>query len=245
MMSLRLAVLSLLASGAVMDVARGQSFLIGRVTRVTDGDTLEVALASGPITVRMGNIDAPEVRQPWGRNAAEALSELVLHQEVAIEVLAQDRYERLVAVVYVGDESINRRLVEQGHAWAYRQYLEDPAICVLEYEARVASQGLWSGDAVAPWEWRSNAGAFTDYRDDTVADCLAATGESTLARSTTPAREGSGQCDIKGNISDNGRIYHVPGSPSYAATRIDESRGERWFCSEEEARAAGWRAPRN
>ena len=51
---------------------------------------------------------------------------------------------------------------------------------------------------------------------------------------------------IKGNINSKGdRIYHLPGSSSYGPTKINESRGERWFCSEEEARAAGWRAPRN
>ncbi|MFO0227392.1 MAG: thermonuclease family protein, partial [Gammaproteobacteria bacterium] len=42
----------------------------------------------------------------------------------------------------------------------------------------------------------------------------------------------------------NGRIYHLPGGAYYARTRIDESRGERWFCSESEARAAGWRPAR-
>jgi micrococcal nuclease len=52
----------------------------------------------------------------------------------------------------------------------------------------------------------------------------------------------SPECRIKGNISRSGaRIYHVPGGQSYPRTQIDESRGERWFCSEEEARAAGWR----
>jgi hypothetical protein len=53
-----------------------------------------------------------------------------------------------------------------------------------------------------------------------------------------------GDCRIKGNISQNGRIYHVPGSASYDQTQIDTSKGERWFCTEAEARAAGWRAPR-
>ena len=49
-------------------------------------------------------------------------------------------------------------------------------------------------------------------------------------------------CRIKGNISLNGeRIYHVPGGEWYDETRIDRSRGERWFCSENEAQAAGWR----
>jgi len=49
-------------------------------------------------------------------------------------------------------------------------------------------------------------------------------------------------CRIKGNISTGGeRIYHVPGQRYYGATRIDVLKGERWFCSEAEARAAGWR----
>jgi len=50
-------------------------------------------------------------------------------------------------------------------------------------------------------------------------------------------------CDIKGNISyyTDEKIYHVPGGEYYNKTEIDQSEGERWFCSEEEARAAGWR----
>ena len=51
------------------------------------------------------------------------------------------------------------------------------------------------------------------------------------------------KCNIKGNISINSRerIYHVPGQEYYAATKISSQYGERWFCSEEDARAAGWR----
>ena len=49
---------------------------------------------------------------------------------------------------------------------------------------------------------------------------------------------------MKGNVTASGKIYHVPGSRHYDRTRIDESKGERWFCSEEEARKAGWRTPR-
>jgi hypothetical protein len=53
------------------------------------------------------------------------------------------------------------------------------------------------------------------------------------------------KCAIKGNINSKGeRIFHVPGDPNYADTRIQEDEGERWFCTESEARAAGWRAPR-
>jgi hypothetical protein len=50
-------------------------------------------------------------------------------------------------------------------------------------------------------------------------------------------------CDIKGNISINSgeKIYHVKGQEYYEPTVISYRYGERWFCSEEEARAAGWR----
>jgi hypothetical protein len=50
-------------------------------------------------------------------------------------------------------------------------------------------------------------------------------------------------CEVKGNISINTgeRIYHVPGQEFYSPTRISWLKGERWFCSEEAARAAGWR----
>lgn len=51
-------------------------------------------------------------------------------------------------------------------------------------------------------------------------------------------------CPIKGNISENGRIYHAPWSPWYKKTKIDEAKEERWFCSEAEAVSAGWRAPK-
>jgi hypothetical protein len=54
----------------------------------------------------------------------------------------------------------------------------------------------------------------------------------------------AGDCAIKGNISASGQIYHRPGQRDYDAVRIDSRKGERWFCTESEARAAGWRAAR-
>jgi len=53
-------------------------------------------------------------------------------------------------------------------------------------------------------------------------------------------------CAIKGNINASGeKIYHLPGCGSYSKTQIDESNGEKWFCNEAEARAAGWRKAGN
>jgi hypothetical protein len=56
----------------------------------------------------------------------------------------------------------------------------------------------------------------------------------------------SEDCDIKGNISSSGeKIYHVPGCASYDKTVISPEQGEEWFCSEADARDAGWRKAYN
>jgi len=238
----------ILASHAVVAAGQDNPVLVGTVTKITDGDTITVKLSSGPITVRFDSIDAPERNQPWGREATAALAELLGGQLVSLDVMSQDRYDRLVAVVYLGDGHVNAWMVEQGHAWAYRQYMSDTDYCRWEDDARRNRRGLWSQaseDWVAPWEWRRGAGS-TDYSGETVTRCMAAKGGASAAPTSLPGstRSQSGQCLIKGNISESGRIYHVPGSRNYEATRIDESKGERWFCTEAEARAAGWRAPR-
>lgn len=247
------------SSGATTAPDERQPVLVGRVLRVTDGDTIEVQLSSGPITVRFDSIDAPEKSQPWGREAYAALYQKVNRQVVALDVVTQDRYDRMVAVVYVGDLNINAWLVQQGHAWAYRQYLRDAQYCIWEAAARTRHLGLWSLPATrryAPWEWRrvqrGDGGSFSDYSAETAEHCIESmrqsrqvTRETARPSPTPPAMQPSGRCLIKGNISQNGRIYHVPGSPSYDSTKIDESKGERWFCSEAEARAAGWRPPRH
>jgi endonuclease YncB( thermonuclease family) len=241
------------------DVVEQQPVLEGTVTRVVDGDTLEVQLSSGPIRVRLHSIDTPEWNQPWGAQAKAALASRVEAQRVTLDVVTQDQYDRLVAVVLLDDGNVNAWMVQQGHAWAYRQYLEDEQYCAWEGAARISRRGLWSqapADWRAPWEWRAkehgDLARFTDYSHETVANCIAA------MRAAAPALHehkpapllipSSGApadtCLIKGNISESGRIYHVPGSPWYDETVIDASRGERWFCTEADARAAGWRPAR-
>ncbi len=142
---------------ASSEVAPDAPVLVGTVVKVTDGDTIKVQLASGPITVRFGYIDAPEHDQPWGEQATSALARRLTGKRVELEVETQDRYERLVAVVYLGGENMNAWMVKQGHAWAYREYLKEPAYCIWESDARQSRLGLWGAslDSVhAPWEWR-------------------------------------------------------------------------------------------
>ena len=132
--------------------------LVGRVTEVTDGDTIHVALASGPIIVRLHSIDTPERAQPWGRQATAALERrLKKGTQVTLQPITQDKYDRLVAVVYLDDENVNAWMVQQGHAWAYRQYLDDAQYCAWEQQARASGLGVWSlppTKRIAPWEFR-------------------------------------------------------------------------------------------
>ena len=233
------------ASGASQCSDAGQPVLAGHVTGVVDGDTIDLALPSGPIRVRLSGADAPEHDQPWGPQATAALRSLVFNREVELVPVDQDRYDRMVAHVCVGPEDVGASLITQGDAWAYRRYLEDPAYCALEGVARAARRGVWSyppSQWIAPWEWRAvqagRSASHADYSNVTVAECV-------LQSTAESSRAGVGQCVIKGNVGKNGRIYHLPGSTSYDETRIDPSQGERWFCSEAEARAAGWRPARD
>ena len=109
-----------MAPGAV---GQDNPVLIGRVSKVTDGDTITVQLSSGPISVRFDSIDAPEKNQPWGEESRGALAGRLDGREVALGVVTQDRYDRLVATVYLESENVNSWMIRQGHAWAYREYL--------------------------------------------------------------------------------------------------------------------------
>jgi endonuclease YncB( thermonuclease family) len=157
--------------------------LDGIVVGVVDGDTADVRLASGMIRVRLRGIDAPEFGQPHGKAAKAALSELVFGKSVQVEPYEQDRYDRLVARLWLGEVDVNAAMVEQGHAWTYRRYADDAAYCGYEQAARKGQLGLWRlplAERAAPWEWRqrkTRAAAFTDYSNETVAACAAALGK--------------------------------------------------------------------
>ena len=201
--------------------------LSGRA-RVIDGDTL----ALGGERIRLFGIDAPESAQscrangqPWrcGELATRALVGRIGGRTVAYEERGRDRYGRAVALCRAGREDLNAWMVEQGWALAYRRFSR--AYVDEERAAHAARRGIWRGEFVAPWDWR---------RGERLA------GASTAR--TRGVQGASGNCRIKGNINKRGeRIYHVPGGAFYESTRVEPAKGELWFCSEREARAAGWR----
>lgn len=191
--------------------------------RVIDGDTLAI----GATRVRLFGIDAPERGQPCrsggdcGEDATTHLVRLIEGRAVRCVQEDVDQYGRVVATCFVGDTDLNRAMVRAGHAVPY-----------LEFSRRYEGDAVVAPRFVAPAAYRrAGRGRPRSAEREGVTE--------------TVASPGSGECAIKGNVSSRGeRIYHLPGGRSYAATRIDTARGERWFCSVAEAEAAGWRAVR-
>jgi endonuclease YncB( thermonuclease family) len=135
--------------------------LTGKVVGISDGDTLTLLVADGAsfkqVKVRLGEIDTPESRQPYGTRARQALSDLAYNKQARVVVQDTDRYGRTVGRVYVGSVDVNAEMIRQGAAWAYRQYLKDQSLLTLETEAKTAKRGLWGLPEVErcpPWDWR-------------------------------------------------------------------------------------------
>ena len=129
----------------------------------------------------------------------------------------RDKYDRLLRYVYLDGEDIGLKIISNGFGNEYTyNYPYRKQAAYKNAQANAASQkvGLWADNA-----------------------CAASSG------SGQQGGQSQGQeCNIKGNINKKGeRIYHMPGQQYYNQTQIDTSQGERWFCSEAEAQAAGWR----
>jgi len=159
------------------DSAR-RALLTGSVVKVLDGDTLLVQLGKRHVRVHLSGVDAPEIDQPWGRQAANALSQMVLNQSVDMGPLRKDGFNRMTTIVFVGEEEVGAAMIRDGNAWADRDALRasDASLCDVEARAREARRGLWSLPApqrVAPWEYRRRLMRrhFTDYSNETVTHC--------------------------------------------------------------------------
>lgn len=131
---------------------------IGEVVGVHDGDTITVLdVTKAQHKVRLASVDAPELGQPYGDKAKQALSGLVFGKTVEVEPETTDRYGRTVATIRADGTDVNRELVREGAAWAYLQYLRDPSLVGVQDEAKAEQRGLWAlqrDQVMPPWEWR-------------------------------------------------------------------------------------------
>lgn len=207
-----------------LSVTAHSALAIESVTRfqITDGDSLVVAGER----IRLNGIDAPETAQicldakgaQWrcGEWATAQLREVTRGARLSCTRLDTDRFGRTIATCYANGQDIAEQMVLRGAAVAFRKYATD--YVAAERAATRARAGLWAGRFDQPDDWRA-----------------------AMRVSEVPQAVSASGCTIKGNISSSGQIYHLPGQRDYDNTVINERQGERWFCSEAEARAAGWR----
>ena len=215
--------LALLAAAlAIAPAPAGAEATLSGPGRALEGDRLEVA---GTV-VRLWGIDGPELEQscvregafwPCGRKAHDHLAAFVDGQTVVCRVMPESVPQQTVAKCAVQGLDVAAELATRGFALVppdgTQYYIPN------RNEGRTRGAGLWSGVYVNPWEWRQGK-RVVEWINDLRG------------------------CAVKGDIDGAGsRIFYLPFHDHYETIRIEVAKGERWFCVEEEARAAGWQSP--
>jgi len=186
----------------------------------TGPDTLRI----GNVTVRLSDIEAPEGEQRCGGGAnkwrcaqvAESvLSRLVNGRKVSCSLGGNDEAGRRLGQCSAGQKDVAAELVRQGYVFADGSFLARYA--GEERQARAAKAGVWGGEVERPADFRAKRWEEARRR----------------------APEG---CPIKGQVNGASRFYVLPWAADYERARVQTARGERWFCTEQEAVAAGFKA---
>jgi endonuclease YncB( thermonuclease family) len=210
--------------------------------RIVDGDTVEI----GQTKMRLVGIDAPETdqiclnanREKWACGIA-ARDELIRHSNEQLwecTTIGTDRYGRSLANCFIEGEDVSKWMVRSGWALSFVRYSH--AYDADEAAAREAGAGLWAGSFIAPWDWR--------HRNRTTmilgAASVPVNAQTILLGAVSASEAPSPECVIKGNVNRKGeRIYHLPAQLNYGQISMSKGLGERWFCTEAEAEAAGWK----
>ena len=133
----------------------------GKVTKVTDGDTIRVMTPEQTVLkIRFYGIDAPETPkinrrtghinkpgQPYGNESWKALEGKIMGKQVRLDILDIDKYRRMVCMVWLNDRNINLEIVREGFAEVFVEYLKEPyreQFVSAERDARSAKRGIWA-----------------------------------------------------------------------------------------------------
>lgn len=204
-----------------------------KVKRVVDGDTIVATKDGIDYTVRLIGVNTPESVDPrrpvecYGKEASSYVNELLNDKLVYLESdptqTNVDRYGRLLRYVYLGDELINQKIINEGFGLEYTYnspYQFQKEFRDAQLSARNQNKGLWNQNNCPNNSQNIITNVFESNMD-------------------------TDQCNIKGNISNNQKIYHLPNCRDYQKTQISVENGEKWFCTEDEAIEAGWRKAKN
>jgi endonuclease YncB( thermonuclease family) len=215
---------------------------ISGTPKIREGDQIQI----GTARIRLGGIDAPSVDQlclntkgeRWTCGVA-ARDELIHHTDNkswTCHVSQTERRGRQVARCEVDGEDIQKWMVRNGWALSYTRASHD--YDADETAAREAKAGMWQGAFIAPWDWRVR------NKKTTILGAVKPpeNAHTILLASASGPVAPSPECTIKGNVNRAGEcIYHQPTSRWYSQIKMQISKGTRWFCSVDEAEAAGCR----
>lgn len=232
--------------GGEADGAVGQAGALVPVIGVSDGDTIRVRVDGVTERIRIIGIDTPELtsNECYAQQAASKMQSLVQSKTVRLAADPtqddRDRYGRLLRHVSLEDgRLVAEVMLEGGYGREYTYaaaYEHQARYRAAQARAQASGLGLWGSGC---------AGARSTPVPAPPPARTAAPSAPAAPKPPVAQPAPTGSCTIKGNINNKGeKIYHVPGGRSYAETKIDVSKGERWFCSASEAVAAGWRAAR-
>lgn len=222
------------------------------VISVVDGDTIKINYDGKETSVRLIGVNAPETVDPrttvecFGQEASDYLRNLLSGRRVKIEADSvqtdKDKYGRLLRYVYLDNEDVGLDIISNGYGYEYTYdlpYKKQEVYKTAQAGAEKNGRGLWEDGVCGTKNQESINTNVPEGQSSNSVDSAPSTSTST---GSAPNYSTDARCSIKGNINYNGeKIYHVPGQEYYDSTVINTDYGERWFCSEEEALAAGWR----
>ena len=141
---------------AIKEARNSGRLLTGKAVGITDGDTFRLLMRGNKtVRIRLHGIDAPERGQDYGTQAKQMLSDLIFSKEVEVINKDQDRYGRVVGIVYADGLNVNEELLSEGLVWHYTEYDKNEIWAALQKEARNSKRGLWTKrQPTPPWQWR-------------------------------------------------------------------------------------------
>ena len=123
--------------------------------RVVDGDTIRAEAKGKEIKIRLVEIDAPEMNQPFGAQSKNFLNRLLYKKDITLISQGEDRYGRTLGEIYANGESANILMIKSGYAWVYDRYVKDSSLYRYQDQAKAKNLGLWQAkNPIAPWVWR-------------------------------------------------------------------------------------------
>lgn len=149
-------IIRLIALLFVFHTLLNADILTGKVVSVTDGDTIKILTKRKTLyKIRLNGIDAPEKSQAFGKKSKSNLSKLVAGRVVDVHYKKKDRYGRILGTIFVDNQDVNLKQIENGYAWVYRRYCKRKDYYEAEEYARNKKLGLWYDKyPIAPWDYR-------------------------------------------------------------------------------------------